>query len=272
MTLLPQSPVAAFFDLDGTLLAPPSLEAHFFAWLRRRRALPAANYIAWLAEAIRIAPQGFAAIRYANKMYLRGISYEELTKPGKKGHATLPAPSFLPDALARLTWHAHHGHSIFLITGTLEPLASEIAQAITALLAVRGIPACVGLRATRLQENNGRWTGEIAGAPMFGRSKATAIRQLATEMSLDLTRSYAYADSFTDRHMLELVGHPSAVNPSFRLGRLARNRRWPILRWLAQKKSRPSAEAITQRCSSGLVFRPEAFRQHQQDSAMEKVV
>ena len=272
MTSLPISRVAAFFDLDGTLLAPPSLELHFLSWLRRRRAIPRANYAAWLAQAARLTPCCLAAMRHANKMYLRGISYQELTRLCKEGQTVLPAPSFLPDALHRLTWHAHHRHSIFLITGTLEPLAGEIAQAITALLAIRGIPACVGMRATRLHESNGRWTGEVVGAPMFGRSKANAIHELANEGFLDLSRSFAYANSFTDRHMLEAVGQPYAVNPSFRLRRLARNRRWPILRWLAQKKSRLSAEAMTERCNSGLVFKPEAFRQHEQNLNLEKVI
>ena len=114
-------------------------------------------------------------MRHANKMYLRGISYEDLLSQAKNSHSAMALPSFLPGALHRLTWHAHQGHSIFLITGTLEPLAREIAQALTALLAIRGIPVMLGVRATCLAECNGRWTGEVAGVPMFGRGKAAAI-------------------------------------------------------------------------------------------------
>jgi len=47
--------VAAFFDLDGTLLALPSLERRFFRMLRYRRAIAAKNYLLWLAEAVRLA-------------------------------------------------------------------------------------------------------------------------------------------------------------------------------------------------------------------------
>src|SRR5258708_17456440 len=36
--------VAAFFDLDGTLLARPSLERRFFFELRDQRAIPVGNY------------------------------------------------------------------------------------------------------------------------------------------------------------------------------------------------------------------------------------
>ncbi len=57
------------------------------------------------------------------------------------------------------------------------------------------------------------------------------IEELAERRGYDLARSYAYSDSITDVHMLEVVGHPHAVNPDFRLAREARRRQWPILSW-----------------------------------------
>jgi len=61
--------VAAFFDLDGTLTALPSLEKKFFRMLRYRRAIRAKNYFSWLREATRLMPRGISAILQANKMY-----------------------------------------------------------------------------------------------------------------------------------------------------------------------------------------------------------
>src|SRR5260370_13499398 len=43
--------VAAFFDLDGTLLARPSLERRFFSGLRYQRAIPVENYFLLLGGA-----------------------------------------------------------------------------------------------------------------------------------------------------------------------------------------------------------------------------
>jgi alcohol-forming fatty acyl-CoA reductase len=272
MTSFPKSRVAAFFDLDGTFIPTPSLESRFFAWLLQTRAIPASNYLAWFAQAVRLLPQGCLAMRHANKMYLRGISHEELIAPANSDHRAMSSPSFLPDALHRLTWHAHRRHTIFLITGTLEPLAREIAQAVVALLAIRGIPVCLGVRATRLRQRNGCWTGEVEGAPMFGPAKADTLRQLARELHVDLCSSYAYADSFADRHMLEVVGYPSAVNPSPRLRRLARRRQWPILHWPGALEPLSTFEPTAERCNSGLQFRPEASGQDEQNSTMETVV
>ena len=256
----PESRIAAFFDLDGTLIAKPSLEWRFFAWLIQRGAIPAENRRHWLVQAARLAPQGLTAMRHANKMYLRGISHQELAGSNHNRYAGMAAPSFLPDAVHRLTWHAYHGHIIFLVTGTLEPLAREIAHALATLLAIRGFNVPLGVLATRLQQRNAVWTGYVDGAPMFGTAKATAIRNLATEMRLDLSHSYAYADSSTDRYMLETVGHATAVNPSSRLRHLAQKRSWPILSWPPTKSISPS-QPPTSPGISGPPLRPEALRQ-----------
>jgi len=70
--------VAAFFDLDGTLLPLPSLEQQFFRMLRYRREIPSMNYFLWLQEALKTLPRGIRAVTHANKMYLRGVqSFDE---------------------------------------------------------------------------------------------------------------------------------------------------------------------------------------------------
>ena len=45
---------------------------------------------------------------------------------------------------------------------------------------------------------------------------------------IDLEASYAYSDSATDLPMLEVVGHPVAVNPDRELARVARDRGWEV--------------------------------------------
>ncbi len=104
--------VAAFFDLDGTLVALPSLERRFFRLLRYRRVISVKNYWLWLVEMVRLAPRGLSAICHGNKMYLRGVAVDRLGKCGLK-----PAPTFFGDALARMTWHAGEGHTIVMVSG-----------------------------------------------------------------------------------------------------------------------------------------------------------
>jgi hypothetical protein len=70
---------------------------------------------------------------------------------------------------------------------------------------------------------DGRYTGEMAFYA-YGPFKADAIRSLTLFEGIDLAGSYAYSDSYTDVPMLEVVGHPVAVNPDRVLARLARER------------------------------------------------
>jgi HAD superfamily hydrolase (TIGR01490 family) len=245
--------IAAFFDIDGTLLAPPSLERQFFTTLRRQGAIPLRNYFLWLAWAARLSLRGFAAMRHANKMYLRGIRASECA--GKKQQTAQPefiahkprdgtavaVPRVFPAAIDQVLWHARRGHAIVLVSGTLGPLAMEVGLALTMLLAVRGVAATVAVCATQLEENGGRWTGRIVGQAMFGEAKARAVRRMIRENQLDVRQCYAYGDSLADRAMLDAVGRASVVNPSWRLARIARKKRWPLLAWAEEKSSTQSS-------------------------------
>jgi HAD superfamily hydrolase (TIGR01490 family) len=234
--------VAAFFDLDGTLIPGPSLERRFFADLRYRRTIPIGNYFLWLAKALKLAPRGIQTMRHANKMHLRGVRRDgsEFSDAEQINRAI---PRFFPGAIEQVAWHAKQGHGIVLVSGTLAPLADEMALALVVRLAVRGIEASVGVCATRLEENEGRWTGRIIGDAMFGEAKARAVRRIAAEGGFDLSQCYAYGNCVNDRWMLEAVGRPTAVNPSRGMERLARRRGWPVLVWA--EKSTPTQTVRT---------------------------
>lgn len=243
--------VAAFFDLDGTLMPLPSLERRFFRALRHRREVPLKNYLRWLREALKLLPRGFSTVTHANKMYLKGLQVsngsgvENLTdssahKSGQTGEGQVsvpprriprwPVPHILEEGVERVVWHAMQGHALVIVSGTLEPLANAVAEALEAELTERGIVAGIRVRATKLEEREGRWTGRIVGEAMFGEAKARAVLALAEEMSLDLSQSWAYGDSAQDRWMLAALGNPAAVNPTPQLTRIARTQGWLILR------------------------------------------
>ena len=237
------SGIAAFFDLDGTLIGEPSLERRFLAELRRHRAIPSGNYFRWLARALRLLPWGIETMRHANKMYLRGLrrDVDEFTEAQsrrqKPVQARMAPPRFLPAAMERVSWHARQGHGIVLVSGTLAPLADEMAVALVVRLAVRGVTASVGVCGTQLEEAGGRWTGRIAGDAMFGPAKARALRRIAAQSEFDLSRCYAYGNSLSDRWMLEAVGRAVAVNPSRGMEKLARRRGWAVVRWAEKDES-----------------------------------
>jgi hypothetical protein len=82
--------------------------------------------------------------------------------------------------------------------------------------------------ATRMGIVDGRYSGEVEYYAA-GETKADGVRQLASRRGYDLAECYAYSDSSSDLPLLELVGHPNAVNPSRTLRRVAIENGWPIL-------------------------------------------
>lgn len=230
--------IAAVFDLDGTLMAGPSLERRYFRMLRYRRAIPAKNYLLWLREAVRIAPRGIRAIRYANKMYLRGV-------PSGVVERQANGILFFAEAMDCVTWHAKQGHIIVIVSGTLETLAREAAKRLETTLETRGIAGSLHVCATRMEEKAGRWTGQILGEAMIGEAKSRAVRLLAAEMGINLARSYAYGDSAMDRWLLAAVGRPVAVNASKELLRIAQRKNWPTLLW--EKRGQEESTQSSQR-------------------------
>ncbi len=228
--------VAAFFDLDGTLVSRPSMEKRFFSMLRCRRLIGFRNYFLWIAEAVRLAPRGINQILHANKMYLRGVCAEEC--------GSLALSLFYPKAVERAAWHAELGHLIVMVSGTLEPLAERAARALEVELGARGVRTRIRVCATRLAERDGRWTGQIAGEAMFAEAKVRAVRRIAAEDNFDLERCHAYGDSASDRSMLEAVGKPAVVNPSNDLVCIARRNDWPVLRWAEGKDFRQGSKRL----------------------------
>jgi phosphoserine phosphatase len=73
-----------------------------------------------------------------------------------------------------------------------------------------------------------RMTGEVVDPPCYGEGKITWAQRYAAEHDGILAEAYFYTDSYSDQPLLELVGHPIAVNPDTRLRRLAQKRSWPI--------------------------------------------
>ena len=114
--------------------------------------------------------------------------------------------------------HQAQGHGIVLLTGSLSFLLSPLQEAL----------AADWLIATEVASNGRFFTGEIAGLQPRGENKLSLLLELARVHNLDLARSFAYGDHLQDLHLFRRIGNPVAVNPSWRLRRLARRHHWPI--------------------------------------------
>ena len=231
--------IAAFFDLDGTLLPSPSLEWRFAAYLLSRDEISDSNLARWLIHCMKSFLRPPWGISRANKSYLAGLrtslidEWERSVEPSSLAPAPLPMFSA---CAGRIRWHLAQQHSVAFVTGTLEPLARVAARQLGPEAAAR-IEIC----ATQLESLGGQWTGSLSGDHICGDAKARAIRALALERRFDLSRSFAYGDEISDVPMLEAVGHATAVNPSSRLERAAHLRGWRVCEWRKLESSAPLA-------------------------------
>jgi len=216
----PGNRIGAFFDLDGTLVAPPSLEWQFFGYLLGRDAIGGRELGRWLVQSAKFLFRDLRAATTANKMHLAGLS-EQLAADWADSVAPDSVRLF-PAGIKRMAWHVAQGHRVFLVSGTLRPLAEVLA---------RRLPGPVEICATALEARDGCWTGLLSGEWMSGETKAGATRGLAARFGLALQNSYAYGNSITDLAMLHAVGHGVAVNPSSRLRRIARSVGWQSCNW-----------------------------------------
>ena len=81
------------------------------------------------------------------------------------------------------------------------------------------------------RDDNGHFTGEIAGVPSLREGKVTRVTQWLAQQGLDWAQVQAtfYSDSTNDLPLLEKVQLPVVTNPGPALGQIAK---WRALRIL----------------------------------------
>jgi HAD superfamily hydrolase (TIGR01490 family) len=206
------SRVVAIFDVDQTLVQGYT-ERLFFRCLVRQRLLSLPRALAYLGQ-VACRPQD----RFQDKSYLEGLEVEAVARLARRCYQEDIAPRLSAAGLACVLEHQAQGHAIALLSGSLSMLLTPLKEEVGA----------DWLIATELQRENGRFTGEIAGPHPRGPNKLWLLKELSRTHGFDLSRAYAYGDHIQDAYLFRSIGHPVAVNPSWRLKRQARQHRWPI--------------------------------------------
>ncbi|WP_278236306.1 HAD-IB family hydrolase [Isoptericola sp. AK164] len=224
--------VAAFFDLDKTIIATSSTAAFSTSFL--------AGGLLTRGDVLRSA--------YAHFLFLVGSADADQTERMRQHLSELATgwevakvtqivaetvhehidPYVYAEAVELMAEHHEAGHDVVVVSAS----GTELVEPIAAMLGADHVIA------TRLAVADGRFTGEI-DFYAYGENKATAIRDLAAKRGYDLERCYAYSDSITDAPMLSAVGHGHAVNPDRVLRRLAAENGWGMLTFTRPVALRP---------------------------------
>jgi HAD superfamily hydrolase (TIGR01490 family) len=124
-------------------------------------------------------------------------------------------------AVQRINEQRNQGHLVTIISASTPYVVGPVATYL-------GIDEYL---CTHLEVSHGRFTGRIIQPPCFGPGKVIWAERHAHQHDADLRDAHFYSDSYTDRDLLQMVGHPVAVNPDPRLKLLASRLDWPIERF-----------------------------------------
>lgn len=219
--------IAAFFDVDGTLYT-----AHMWRGLLRyarmhHRGMNARLYYAtlmplYLLRKLKLISEEQFRTPWVMRMgwLVRGWTAEQADAAFNWLAHEYIQPSARSDVIACLREHVAAGHAVILVSAMLAPVLAKLGKAL-------GAAGTVG---TQIELKDGRYTGRVIPPACMGTEKKLLTTQfLQTQgLGVDLAASYAYADSISDRALLEMVGHPVAVYPDQQLAALARDKGWRI--------------------------------------------
>jgi HAD superfamily hydrolase (TIGR01490 family) len=214
---------AAFFDLDKTIIAGSSTLA--FGKPLYRRGFLGRRTLARLGIA-QISYMLFGADedsleRARDEMLdlVAGWHKSEIDAMVMESMSEVIEPLVFAEALFLIDEHKRSGREVYVVSASPEEFVRPIAKMV-------GIDRVI---ATKIRTDGlGRFVPELEQYVM-GPGKVETMERVASRDGIDLSKSFAYTDSFTDMPMLELVGNPIAVNPEKELKEAAEANEWPIL-------------------------------------------
>ncbi len=213
---------AAFFDLDKTILAKSSSFAFARPFYKEgligRSDVVRSAYAQFVYLASGADHDQMETMREYMSKLVTGWDAEKVQAIVGETLDDIVDPMVYEEAVQLIEEHKAAGRDVIIISSSGTDIVEPIGQRL-------GVDLAIG---TQVAIEEGQYTGEIIFYA-YGPNKADAMRTLSEERGYDLDESFAYSDSHTDLPMLEVVGHPFAVNPDTELRKIAVEREWPIL-------------------------------------------
>jgi HAD superfamily hydrolase (TIGR01490 family) len=212
------SAIIAFFDMDYTVLDTSS-GLEYVKHLREQGRISARLllHIAWwtllykvsAVDMNRAVPKLLSYVDEVSATRLMADSYTWIDQK-LTAHIT-------PRAVELIQAHRQQEHRVVLISASTQFAVQPVAELLN-----------IDFICSQLVVVDDRITGDVVEPPCYGAGKITWAQRYADEHNAALSTAYFYTDSHSDQPLLELVGHPIAVNPDARLKRIAQKRGWPL--------------------------------------------
>lgn len=215
----PRGPrVCAVFDFDGTIISGYSATVFLREQIRSGQ-LSVRQLLEVVAAMTNfgLGNLGFSALMASTAQLMNGVEEAAYREVGEALYRKQIARLVYPEARRLIEAHRRRGHTLAIVSSAtpyqVDPAAADL-----------GIEEVM---CTRLEIEDGHFTGAVIHPTCFGQGKVEATEGLAERCRGDLDHSFFYSDSTDDIELLERVGYPVALNPSGKLRAVAHDRDWP---------------------------------------------
>ncbi len=214
----------ALFDMDKTLVRKDTagLFIRYEYELGKVSAWRVARVFGWRVRyTLGLLPAEDVARRALG--WYRGRDIEDLRRETREWAEQCVFPHIGELARETVKRHQQAGDFVAIVTAQTRYAAEPVMEEL-------GIEHLV---ATELVVEDGKVGAELVEPLCYGEGKLALVKEMLRREfgSDDLSCATAYSDSITDEPLLSAVGVPVAVNPDFRLARLAKARGWRIETW-----------------------------------------
>ncbi len=216
------SHIGAFFDLDRTLIKGFSA-VEFFQTRLLSGKMSAREIISQFGGVMvyAIGNKNFAGLAAVGAKGVKGIKEQVFIEVGEEVYFKHLAEAIYPESRALVAAHLAKGHTVAIVSAATPYQVNPVARDL-------GIDHVM---CTRMEVENGKFTGNIVEPACWGDGKAIAAKLMAEEHQLDLAKSYFYTDSHEDMPLMDIVGHPRPLNPDSKLAEAAFIHDWPVYRF-----------------------------------------
>ena len=152
----------------------------------------------------------------------KGMSRDTIREIYQDTVANQMSPNYREDVIDRLKQHQQNGAKVILVSGMFRDLVEAFADYV-------GADGAIG---THLYyDANGITDGTIDGETCVGYRKPQFVERYLNEHYPDvsITDCYGYADSYSDRSLLDAVGHGVATYPDDQLRQVALTKGWDMI-------------------------------------------
>jgi HAD superfamily hydrolase (TIGR01490 family) len=210
----------AFYDLDHTILDGNSA-THLVQEARGRGVMSENQYrhAIWLSILYKL--RIGEPIRMINRMlsWLGGLSEESIMQLSKEIFEQIIKDTIRSEILETIKEHRANNGAVVLLSSATTPICEPVSHFLQ----------MDDMICTRLESKNGILTGRTIGTLVYGPEKKVRMMEFCEKQGFAPEEAWYYGDSFTDRYVMEAVGHPVAVYPDSRLLRHAKRKGWTIV-------------------------------------------